>query len=105
MELGKALEPEIRDHFQNLLGEDEEIHFRHYIDGAVMVEISVAWYDFLLKLVVYFKDGGVGFYRVDGLDQREPLFFQDLAYPTAIEELLVAMGEEWDKYLGRSKQN
>lgn len=105
MELSKALEPEIREHFQDLLGEDEELSIRHYVDGALMAEISVAWFDILLKLVVYFKDGGIGVYRVDGPDEREVLFFQDLAHPTAIEDVLVTMEREWNKYLGRSKQS
>lgn len=106
MDLVTPLEEEIREHFRDKLAEDEELSIRRHPDlHYLIVEFSVAWFDFLLRLVIDIQDGIVLMNRVDGPADRTRVYRQEIEYPTSIEDLLVKIEEEWDLYLGRSKRS
>ena len=103
MEILKALELEIYDHFRPKMVNGEEVSC--LCAHAIVVEFSVPWFGFMFRSIIYVRDGYFAMYLVDN-DLTTTLYYQqEITDPLAIDNLLIKLGEEWNRYLNRSKSS
>lgn len=100
MDLIPALEQKIYDHFRDKIVEDEELHIRR-VQGRILyliVEFSVTWFDSLPKFHIYYEDGLLQLWRIDGPSERSQVARWYLEDPNSITGLLLKMEEEWSLF-------
>lgn len=97
----KALEVEICEYVRPMIAGDEEFHTRYHSNGSLIVEFSVVWIGFILRLIIWVDGYGIHILKVKNIDSNEIIYSAELANPQTIDNLLKLIIGEWDRYLGR----
>lgn len=97
----RALELELIEHIVPNMAKDEEFHTRYQTNGDLVIEFGVAWYDFILRLIIWIDNYGIQILKVKDIDSNETIYTAELANPQSITNLVKVVVSEWDSYLGR----